>query len=524
MATKSSLMRHDPMGGEEVVTATKTAGMVGAAAKAALFDNHPWALGGNQRASDMPLLRRFRPGLAVTLAVLDSLFMYASAAGFVFAIRGRLDFSTLTEAGSAVACIALVSVTLAYATGCYRHDAFTDFSTATTRLAVGLGVSVVALVPLMHFALGLVFDPLAFRSISRSLTIVLIGVGVELCGGMLSRFIFMTMIQRQLLRRTILIIGTGRRARHLRDVLGQGSLQLMQVYFLSEAYLGGRPPTGIPGKDIDALAGTLSAGELASKLQVDQVVVAVDDPNGLYLDHLLPWKADGIPVVDFNTFLEHETGRVDITWTAPEWLLYSDGFRFGLLDRVLKRLLDLGVSTCLLLITLPALLIVASAIVLDDFGPVFYWQERVSRRGRPFWIVKFRTMRVDAEQNGAQWASENDPRVTRVGRILRRTRIDEIPQLLNVLRGEMSLVGPRPERPVFVDSLAERVHLYHLRHSVRAGLTGWAQINYHYGASVDEAVRKLEYDLYYLKHFTVLRDIAIMLQTLRILLFAKGGR
>ena len=503
------------------LTATKSAAVVGAAANVAFFGKRQF---GNHHASDMPLPRRTRPGLAVTLAVLDLVFMYASAAAFVLAIRGRLDFSTITEAGSAVTCIALVSVTLAYATGCYRHDAFTDFSTATTRLAVGLGVSVVTLVPLMHFGLGLVFDSLAFLSISRSLTIVLIGVGVELCGGMLSRFIFMVMINRQLLRRTILIIGTGTRARHLRDVLAQGNLQLIQVYFLSEAYVGGTPPTGLPGKEVDALVGTPTAGELASKLQVDQVVVAVDDPNGVYLDDLLPWKANGIPVVDFNTFLERETGRVDITWTAPEWLLYSDGFRFGLLDRVLKRLLDVGVSIAFLFMTLPVLLIVSAAIMLDDFGPVFYWQERVSRRGRPFWIVKFRTMRVDAEQNGAQWASENDSRVTRVGRLLRRTRIDEIPQLFNVLKGEMSLVGPRPERPVFVDDLSERIHLYHLRHSVRAGLTGWAQINYHYGASVDEAVRKLEYDLYYLKHFTVLRDIAIMLQTLRILLFAKGGR
>jgi sugar transferase (PEP-CTERM system associated) len=450
--------------------------------------------------------------------------MTAATAGFIFAIRYRLDFSTLTETASAVTCIALVSVTLAYAVGCYRHDAFTDFSAATTRLAVGLGVSVVLLVPLLHFGLGLVFDSLAFRSISRSLTIVLIGVGMELCGGMLSRFIFMILVQRQLLRRTILIIGTGRRARHLRDILTHADRQLAEVYFLTEAYLGGTPLGGIPGEEVDALPDTATAGELATKLHIDQVVVAVDDPKGLYFDHLLPWKANGIPVVDFNTFLEHETGRVDITWTAPEWLLYSDGFRFGLLDRFLKRLLDLGISTCLLLITLPALLIVAIAIVLDDFGPVFYWQKRVSHRGRPFWIVKFRTMRVDAEKHGAQWASENDPRVTRVGRILRRSRIDEIPQLINVLRGDMSLVGPRPERPVFVDDLAERVRLYHLRHSVRAGLTGWAQINYHYGASVDEAVRKLEYDLYYLKHFSVIRDVAIMLQTLRILLFAKGGR
>jgi sugar transferase (PEP-CTERM system associated) len=475
-------------------------------------------------APDTPLRRRFLPRLAVTLAVLDLLFMFAAMAIFIFAIRDRLGFSTLPGTASAVACIGLVSMVLAYATGCYRHDAFVDFSTATTRLAVGLGVGLVFLLPLMHFGLGLAFHSLAFRSISRNLTIVLIGVGAGLCGGMVSRIMFMAMIRRQWFRRTILIIGTGRRARHLCDVLARVDRRPTQVHFLTEACLGGTPSRDVSGEDVDALSDALGATELAAKLDVDQVVLAVDDPRELYFDHLLPWKANGIPIVDFNTFLESETGRVDITWTEPDWLLYSDGFRFGHLDRALKRLMDLGISICVLLFTLPASLLVAGVIVLTDFGPVFYRQQRVSHKGRPFWILKFRTMRVDAEENGAQWARENDPRITRVGRFLRRIRIDEIPQMINVLRGEMSLVGPRPERPFFVDDLAKRIRLYHLRHSAKAGVTGWAQINYPYGASVEDAVRKLEYDLYYLKNFSVLRDISIILQTLRILLFAKGGR
>jgi sugar transferase (PEP-CTERM system associated) len=470
------------------------------------------------------LRRRFLPGLAVTLAGLDFLFMSGLIAGLIFTIRDRLGFSTVAGAESVIAIIGPTSMVFAYATGCYRHDSFTEFSIATTRLAVGLGVSVLLLAPFIHFGLGLVFDEPAFRSISRSLTIVLICVGAGLCGGLISRSIFSAMIRRHWLRRTILIIGTGNRARHLRAILANANRRLTQVYFLTEAYLGGMSPAGIPSKDVDALAELPSPSELASKLDVDQVVLAVDDSRQLRFDHLLPWKVNGIPVVDFNTFLERETGRVDIVWTAPTWLLFSDGFHFGQFDRPLKRLLDLAISICLLLITLPALLIVAAAILLDDFGPIFYQQQRVSQGGRPFWIIKFRTMRVDAEKNGAQWASERDPRITRLGRILRRTRIDEIPQLLNVLKGDMSLVGPRPERPIFVDDLSKQIRLYHLRHSVKAGLTGWAQINYPYGATVEDAKRKLEYDLYYLKHFSVLGDIAIMLQTVRILLFAKGGR
>lgn len=473
---------------------------------------------------DTRLRHRFLPSPAVTLACLDFLFMSGLIAGFIFAIRDRLGFWTLAGAESAVACIVITSMMMAYATGTYRNDALGDFSTATTRLAVGLGVAVLFIVPFMHFVLGLLFPSPAFRSISRDVTIVLLGVGVGLCSGMLIRISFVTMMRLQWFGRKILIIGTGRRAHHLRDILERADRRPAQIYFLSEAYVGGTLPANIPGRMIDAIDSTANANDLVANLDVDQVVLALDNPRELYFDHLLPWKAIGIPIVDFNTFLERETGRVDIAWTEPDWLLYSEGFRYGLIERIAKRLLDLTLSFGLLLFTLPALSIVALAIVLDDFGPVFYRQERVSYRGRSFQIIKFRTMRVDAEEHGAQWASENDPRVTRLGRILRRTRIDEIPQLINVLSGDMSLVGPRPERPVFVDDLSRQIRLYHLRHSVKAGLTGWAQINYHYGASVDDALRKLEYDLYYLKHFSVLRDIAIMLQTLRILLFAKGGR
>jgi sugar transferase (PEP-CTERM system associated) len=468
--------------------------------------------------------RRFLLRPIPTLIALDLVLMSASIAGFILATRERLGFDGVTDTLSAIACLVVASGTLAYGTGAYRHDSLLDFSTATTRLAVGLGVAVLFLVPLFHIGLATIYGVPAFLSITRSLTIVLVGAGAGLCSGMLSRLLFVAMARRQWFGRTILIIGSGKRARYLRDILARADRRLTQVYFLTETYLGGTAPANVAGQVVDGLPAASSPDELAATLHVDQVVLAVDDATGLRFDHLLPWKATGIPVLDFNTFLERETGRVDITWTEPDWLLYSEGFHFGHLDRALKRLLDICVSTALLLLTLPALLLVGIAIVLDDFGPIFYRQERVSYAGRHFWIIKFRTMRIDAEANGAVWASTNDPRTTRIGRILRRTRVDEIPQLINVLRGDMSLVGPRPERPVFVDDLSREIGMYHLRHSVKAGLTGWAQINYPYGASVEDAARKLEYDLYYLKHFSLVRDIAIMLQTLRILLFAKGGR
>lgn len=470
------------------------------------------------------LRRRFRPRSRTTLAALDLLFIAGATGGLIGGVHRRLGFDTPPGTIAFILCMIAGAMAFAYAVGCYRYDALTNFSVAVTRLAVGLAVSAICLVPLIHFGLGLWFDSLAVRSISREMTIVLLGEGAGLTGGVLSRTVFLAMARRQWFRRSILVVGTGRKAQYLRDLFGHSDRRLGELHFLNESYLGGSLPKEFVGKPIEALSGLHTVDELAKNLQIDQVVVAVDEPSNLYFDHLLPWKANGIPVFDFSTFLERETGKVNLKWTESDWLLYSEGFRFGYLDLAIKRMLDIAISTALLVITLPTLLIVAAAIVIDDFGPIFYRQERVSRNGRSFWILKFRTMRVDAEQNGPQWAHTNDSRITRVGHFLRRSRIDEIPQLINVLFGEMSLVGPRPERPVFVDALSGQLRLYRLRHSVRAGITGWAQINYRYGASVEDAQHKLEYDLYYLKHFSVLRDISIIVQTLRVLVFAQGGR
>jgi sugar transferase (PEP-CTERM system associated) len=264
--------------------------------------------------------------------------------------------------------------------------------------------------------------------------------------------------------------------------------------------------------------------ELASTLTADEVVVALDEKRGLSLDRLLACKTSGVPVIEYDAFVERETGRVDLRWLDLSWLVYSPGFQTNLIDGALKRLTDIVVSLAMLFVSLPVLVAAIGAIAFEGPGPIFYVQRRVTRGGREFQIYKLRTMRPDAEKKGAQWASENDPRITRVGAFLRRSRIDEIPQLINVLLGDMSLVGPRPERPQFVQQLAAEIPLYQLRHSVKAGLTGWAQINYPYGASVDDARAKLEYDLFYIKNYSVLRDVAILLQTFRILVWREGAR
>jgi exopolysaccharide biosynthesis polyprenyl glycosylphosphotransferase len=216
--------------------------------------------------------------------------------------------------------------------------------------------------------------------------------------------------------------------------------------------------------------------------------------------------------------------RVDIKRMDLGWLVFSDGFYFGAIDRFLKRAFDLVVSSVMLVLTSPLVLFGILAIRLNDPGPIFYRQERVTLDGKIFQILKLRTMRIDAEASGAVWARERDNRVTRAGMFLRRARIDELPQLINILKGEMSFVGPRPERPMFVEQLATQIPLYRERHMVKAGLTGWAQVNYPYGASVDDARSKLSYDLYYVKNFSILFDFVILLQTLRVVLWPSGVR
>jgi sugar transferase (PEP-CTERM system associated) len=297
------------------------------------------------------------------------------------------------------------------------------------------------------------------------------------------------------------------------------------IHFLHDPALGPGDPdllAGYGGKIIEVAGGDVLSE--ATRLRPDEIIVAHEDSDTMDLENLLACKKEGFPVTQYLSFLEHEVHRVDVERLDLGWLLYSDGFYFGTLDNVLKRLLDLSVAVVLLFLFGPILLGAALAIKLDDGGPIFYTQERVTRGDKPFRIHKLRTMRTDAEKAGAVWAAERDPRITRVGNFLRQSRIDEMPQLWNVLRGDMSLVGPRPERPKFVTELAGVLPCYRERHMVKAGLTGWAQINYPYGASIEDARAKLSYDLYYVKNFSILFDFLILLQTLRVVLWPSGAR
>lgn len=264
------------------------------------------------------------------------------------------------------------------------------------------------------------------------------------------------------------------------------------------------------------------------RLRVDEVVVGVDDRRrGAPMDELLACKLAGVEVTELATFFERESGRVELHLVEPSWLVYSDGFHITPLRRITKRAFDLVAAASVLALAWPLMLLVAAAIRLESGPrqPILYRQQRVGQGGVPFMLVKFRSMRTDAERDGvARWASHHDDRVTRVGRIIRKTRLDELPQLVNILRGDMSLVGPRPERPEFVADLARQIRYYELRHCVKPGLAGWAQLRFPYGASAAEAAGKLEYDLWYVKNHGLLLDLLILLQTVEVVLFGRGAR
>jgi sugar transferase (PEP-CTERM system associated) len=260
--------------------------------------------------------------------------------------------------------------------------------------------------------------------------------------------------------------------------------------------------------------------------KVSKVVVALEDSRGaLPTRELVRLRVQGVQIDDAHTMLAALTGRVWLRAVRPSWFVYSGGFHRSSTTALLKRAIDLSLGIMGLVLSAPLFVLIAIAIRLDSKGPVFYRQTRVGKGGDLFELLKFRSMRDDAEAGGgAQWAQEADPRTTRLGRFLRKYRLDEIPQFLNVIRGEMSLVGPRPERPVFVDQLREQIPFYDERHSVRPGVTGWAQVEYKYGSTVQDAYRKLEYDLFYLKQMSLMFDLAIVIKTVRVVLFGYGSR
>ena len=322
-------------------------------------------------------------------------------------------------------------------------------------------------------------------------------------------------------RQRVLVLGIGERARQI-DELKRGDNQVGAVV-VGFVDLGG--DERLVRSDRIFTLGARNLRALAEDLDVQEIVVATDDRRkGLPVDDILECKMSGLDIMQAADFHERQLGKIQLDALHPSNVIFADGFTQAVLRSTEKRVMDIVVSALFLLAALPIMLVTAAAIYFESGGPVLYRQERVGRRGRVFTLLKFRSMRQDAEANGAVWALANDMRVTRVGSFIRKTRIDELPQLINVLKGDMSFVGPRPERPQFVAELARAIPYYDLRHYVKPGITGWAQILYPYGASVADAREKLQYDLYYLKNYSLFLDINILLQTIQVILWRKGAR
>jgi sugar transferase (PEP-CTERM system associated) len=345
-----------------------------------------------------------------------------------------------------------------------------------------------------------------------------------LLGSAVLRLVFSRVSDGQAFKKLVLVYGSGPRAasfQALRRASDRRGFTLLGYVCPPE------DPCLVPlAQVLDASAGLLS---LCDRLTVDDVVIALEDRRlSLPVDELLTCRLAGIEVVDYVSFMERETGRIVLEALNPSWMIFGEGFRRGTLRTVTSRLLDILASLLILTITLPLIALVAAAIWLEDGrkgGGVLYRQVRIGQHGQPFTLYKFRSMRANAEVAGkAQWAQRNDPRVTRLGGFLRKARIDELPQLFNVLRGDMSLVGPRPERPQFVEQLTQSIPFYAHRHAVKPGIAGWAQLCYPYGASEADALQKLQYDLYYVKNNSFLLDLAILLQTAEVVLMGKGAR
>jgi sugar transferase (PEP-CTERM system associated) len=323
-------------------------------------------------------------------------------------------------------------------------------------------------------------------------------------------------------RARILIFGAGTAARDVSETLRKNDPNADIVGFVPGP---NEREAAVPAHRILPIDDTLPA--LARRLGVDEIVVALTErrAGSMPLRQLLDCKVAGVKVHDLNTHFEKTLGQIRIDYLNASWLIFGDGFNQGLWRTAVKRVFDLFCATILLVLSLPVMLATAVLIKLESPGPVLYRQERTGLHGRSFSIAKFRSMRNDAEKDGKPvWAAANDARVTRVGAVIRRLRIDELPQLFNVLLGEMSLVGPRPERPYFVEQLTQEIPFYALRHSVKPGVTGWAQVRYPYGATVEDSQEKLQYDLHYVKNHTLFLDLLVLMETVGVVLTGKGAR
>ncbi len=459
------------------------------------------------------LFKHYVPHAVLLLGLLDFLLLMAAAEGgwVLRAHQIGMDVEPVTSRLAPLLSFALSIQTAMIAVGVYGPESLQSIRFALARLLVAVSLGVIFLSVLYFLMPGI--------TLWRSNSLYAMGLAVAVL--LLIRLLLGSMLGGEAFKRRLVVLGAGNRANRIRE------LERRRVSgFLVVGYIAMNDGEQVIAEAINRNA-VYNLADFVVRLNASEVVLALEERrNAVPMADLLRIKTTGVHVNDLSSFLERETGRVDLASVNPSWLIFSDGFSAGRrLSSIAKRLFDIVASLILLILTGPIIILGAIAVKLDSKGPAFYRQQRVGLYGQEFWIVKLRTMRQDAEVAGqAVWAEKDDPRITRLGYWLRKLRIDELPQTWTVLKGEMSFVGPRPERRQFVEDLEQHLRYYAERHMVKPGITGWAQINYPYGASIEDARHKLEYDLYYAKNYTPFLDLLILLQTVRVVLWPDGAR
>lgn len=449
------------------------------------------------------------------MAGIEALILYSS-----IYVAGTIIFGSVEESEAALGPLAPRATTVAViilvsliAMGLYQFHQRMYYREAAARVVAGV-FSGCVVIAVFYWVLPASFGTVEVATVAVTYSVLLL---------LAVRYLFVHTVDKNVFRRRTLIYGAGERAASISDLRRKADRRGFQI-------VGKMAPADdkvISDDDVLTINGR-SITEIALQTEAEEIVVAMDDRRGkLPIRGLLDARLKGIEIIDLMEFLERETGKIRVDLVNPGWLIFSSGFRTSKLRRFNKRVVDLLASASLLLVLWPIILLVAIAIKIEDGfrAPIFYRQIRMGRSDTPFSVLKFRSMTVDAESDGkAVWAKSQDKRITKVGKWLRKCRIDELPQVINVFKGQMSLVGPRPERPEFVEGLKESIPYYSERHVLQPGVTGWAQLKYGYGATEEDAIEKLQYDLYYVKNQSLVLDILIILQTVEVVLWGKGAR
>jgi sugar transferase (PEP-CTERM system associated) len=429
-------------------------------------------------------------------------------------VRFLMTTSWYTEQDITIASIIFSSVMSlsCMGLGLYRRTLSGDDYNLLARVYVSFGIAICAVVTIYYL--------LPEFHVARS--VLIYAVIFAFTGIMITRYLFHHIVNLERLKRRFLVIGSGKKAKELSTT--NDSFIHRGFTIAGFVALPGEVPVVDQSQIISHDKKIIT---IAEEYKIDEIVIAIDDKSlELPLDELLDCRMSGLTIMNIMGFYEREQGIISLENVTPGWLVFCSGFAQGDLRSLEKRFFDVLASLILLGAAWPVMLLTALAIFLESGfkGPILYRQIRVGEKNQNFEVLKFRSMKQDAEKNGAQWAQQNDNRITFVGRAIRKCRIDELPQVFNVLRGDMSFVGPRPERPEFVEGFNERIPYYRERHRVKPGITGWAQLCYPYGADENDTFNKLQYDLYYVKNYSLFLDLSIMFNTVEVILWGKGAR